>query len=297
MTRPGARRFVLLAALLLAPLAVPAAEETPLERLLATGLALERDFEFRRAEAVYEEALRRADETTDVLLALARVAEAVNDIPGARARYAEVARQSPGRPEPSAGAGWLAVKLDRRAEAKRHFLDALDKDPRYAPACAGLAFAAIEDGDFKAADRWLDRAEQESPDVEAVLAARSEWLFRRGDMTGSTLLLRRLRKLYPSHLGAMQRLANGYAERDRAPYFRPRFRRTTTGSCGAPPTCTGRCASTRWRRCSRRSIATRRRTGGPPSTAGSRASARATRAGPSTSSGAPPASSPGTRGS
>jgi Flp pilus assembly protein TadD len=199
--------------------AVPRAEApASLARLLAIGKELERHFEPRRAAAVYEEALRRDARSVDAMLALARALETVNEVVAAQTLYARAARLDPESPRPATGRGWIAVKLDRGRAARTAFGEALALDPRHAPALAGLAFVAIEDGDFEEAGDLLDRAEASDPESESVLAARSEWLYRRGDITGSTLLLRRLRGKNPQHLGALQRLANGYLEAGATPY-------------------------------------------------------------------------------
>ncbi|MCU0723096.1 MAG: tetratricopeptide repeat protein, partial [Planctomycetes bacterium] len=220
MTKSRGILLPLLAILLFS--SAPRAEgDEVLARLLALGRKLELRFEPRRAEAVYEEALRRGPTSLDAILAMARVLETVNDVPAAHAFYAQAARLDPDSPRPAAGMGWIAVKLDRRREARISFGEALSKDDHHAPALAGLAFVAIEDGDFEGADDLLARAEEVDPESESVLAARSEWLYRRGDITGSTRLLRRLRAKNPDHLGALQRLASGYLEADRAPYSPP----------------------------------------------------------------------------
>lgn len=192
-------------------------EPTDVSALLAAAGTQERAYEFRKAERIYREVLEIDAGNFDATMGLGRAASAVGEYPRAEDCYTRAAELDPERPDPARGMGSLAVQLDRREEARRWFDQALEINPDDPGSLAGLARIEIEDGNFEQADQLLTRAEELAPDSTSVLSSRSEYLFRTKDMDGSARLLRRILELRPLHLGANQRLSNGFLEADRLP--------------------------------------------------------------------------------
>ncbi len=173
--------------------------------------------EYRKAERIYRDVLEREPANFDALMGMGRAASAVGENPRAERFYTLASRADPTRPDPARGMGNLAVRLDRRDEARRWFGQALELDPDDPGSLTGLARIEIEDREFPKADALLKRAEELAPDSTTVLSGRSEYLFRSADMDGAARLLRRILELRPFHLGANQRLSNGFLEADRLP--------------------------------------------------------------------------------
>jgi tetratricopeptide (TPR) repeat protein len=179
------------------------------------------DYEFRRAEALYEKALVWDDDDFDVLIGLARVATAVGEHPAARRYYALAETVDPDRPEPARGLGRMAITLDRKDQARALYEKAVRIAPEDAASLAGLAWVAIEQKEYEEADALLERAEAIGPELTSVLRSRSEYWFRKRDMTRSVALLRSVVERVPKHITAHKRLANGFLELTRAPYEPP----------------------------------------------------------------------------
>ena len=202
--------------LLLAALPSPAAERD-VAALLARARTDESSYEFRRAERTYKVVLAGEPGNFDALMGMGRAAAAVGEHPRAEKFYRRAAQAKPDRPDPARGMGSLAVRLDRREEARKWFNRALELDPGDTGSLAGLARIEIEDGEHQKADELLTRAEELAPNSTPVMSGRSEYLFRTMDMDGAARLLRRILEIRPLHLGANQRLSNGFLEADRLP--------------------------------------------------------------------------------
>ena len=178
-------------------------------------------FEFRRAEEIYGHVLAAVPDHFEGLIGLAKTAGAVGEQPRAAAIYRRAADLKPSRPEPALGLGGLALFLDRKDEARRWFVEALSLAPDDPECLAALARVEIEEREYERAAQLISRAVAAGPPATAVLVARSELSFRTGDMTSAAADLRSILEIEPLHLGANQRLSNGFRELDRPPYRPP----------------------------------------------------------------------------
>ncbi|MHC4472007.1 MAG: tetratricopeptide repeat protein [Planctomycetota bacterium] len=207
--------------LLLAAIAVACGRRTPVKNLAYRASRAMSAYEFRRAEALFEQALVWDAEDYDVLYGLARVSTSLGEYPRAYAYLAKAEGLAPWRSEAARGRGRLAIVLDRKEDARRWYEKAVELGPDSPANLAGLASVAIEEENYEEADALLTRAEGLSPRFPSVISTRAHFHFRKRDMTRSAALYRRALEIVPTYMAAHKRLANGFLELDREPYEPP----------------------------------------------------------------------------
>ena len=101
------------------------AQAPPTKDRLVLARVEMRDYEYRRAEAIYREVLVAEPENVTALLGLARALRGVGDHPGATRIYEDLLKRDPKDFRPHVGLSLLAVYVDRKKEARSHCAAAL----------------------------------------------------------------------------------------------------------------------------------------------------------------------------
>ncbi len=218
---PALRHTLLVAILILAlPVTRAVSEEASLEDLAEQSKALQAQYEYRAAEVVLREILRRQPENLSAQLGLAVVLDAVGE--GAEAmRLAKAAvAKHPKDVKVLRVLGVLSVGAEGVEAGRAWFEKALAIDPDDAGSQRGMAQVALELGDLAEADRWIKRAEAKAPDEVAVRMVRALWLMRSKRLDESARILADVLKRDPWNVGANAAVAGGRVVKG-SPLYRP----------------------------------------------------------------------------
>lgn len=156
----------------------------------------------------------------------ARVHELSGDLSRARVLFEDGARRWPGDPE--ATMAWAGFEL-RSGDAARAASVAgalLERDPNSLELQNFVGFALAESGtEFERAERLLQRALRRAPDSSGVIDSYGWLLYRRGDLGGAAVWLRRAARLAPAEAEILFHLAHLERALGRTPAALRVFRR------------------------------------------------------------------------
>ncbi|MBZ5582678.1 MAG: tetratricopeptide repeat protein [Acidobacteriia bacterium] len=160
------------------------------------------------AEALLQQALRKAPGSLQSSVALAHSRLWRGDAPGAEEALKQAVAQAPKAPVPVVYLGGFYLSTGRSAEAEQQFRRALDLDPKYGPALIALGAMQVRAGQAAEAEQTYRRLSA-LPD-KAYRPLHALYLFQSGKRDEAVAEMEKLAKQDPEDRDARTRLVRGY---------------------------------------------------------------------------------------
>jgi len=210
-----------LSALLLTVLLASAARGEPdAADVLRRAQAAMAEHEYRTAEALLRDLLRREPDHLEAGLHLVAALDTVGEGREALARARRLEKRHPDRAATARTLGNLLLTAEGPEAARPWFEKALARDPKDAGSHLGLASAALRSGDLEEAERRLRLAEGLAPGAVGILVFRSAFHHAEKDMDASARTIAAVLQRSPWNLTANAMAAGGLSESSR-PLYRP----------------------------------------------------------------------------